>query len=112
MMKFNNGFQINVQIQDEIAEFINYKNFNDKNNFIISEEDQMLLEQLPDMCKKDLYTKFLFKDFLYKFKRLFRIPINQAIYTLVKSNGGAKIQNDFKDKYTYQNINATDSECA
>jgi len=32
----------------------------------------MLFAQLPDNCKTAIYTKFIFKEFLWKFRRFFR----------------------------------------
>ena len=43
----------------------------DKNNFIITENDQSLLDQLPENCQTQIYKDFLFRDFLDKFRRFF-----------------------------------------
>lgn len=56
---------------------------NDKNNFQKSKTDLMLLAQLPDSCKIALYTDFIFKDFLWKFRRIFRFkndPSDQVAF--------------------------------
>ena len=43
----------------------------DKNNFILTKEDQNLLEQLTWACQTQIYKDFLFKDFLHKFRLFF-----------------------------------------
>ena len=47
----------------------------DKNNFLLTNEDKNLLAQLPDTVVTNIYTDFLYKDFLFKFRRLFRIRL-------------------------------------
>jgi hypothetical protein len=69
--EFNNGKMIDNEIQNRIRKFLNEKWNNDKNNFLTTAHDNYLLNQLPVDCQINLYTKFLFKDFLWKFRRLF-----------------------------------------
>ena len=47
-----------------------YKYNNDRNNFLTTKEDYDLFGQLPFETKVTLYTEFLFKNFLWKFRRL------------------------------------------
>jgi hypothetical protein len=47
------------------------KNKDDKTNFLSTDEDYSIFNQLPDRTKADIFTDFLFRDFLWKFRRLF-----------------------------------------
>ena len=71
LQKFNDGQLINHELQTRVAEFMGEKWSCDKNNFLITDHDQMLLDQLPFQSQTQIYTKFLFRDFLWKFRRLF-----------------------------------------
>ena len=75
LQKFNYGRQLNLQLQSDIRAYMDYKWNNDKNNFLLTEEDKGLLAQLPDTVVTNIYTDFLYKDFLFKFRRLFRIRL-------------------------------------
>ena len=86
LTKFNDGNQINNEIQTQIRIFMNYKWSNDKNCFLVTDEDKMMLEQLPDSCKIDLYTNFIFKDFLFKFRRFLSFRIENQFDIINKKN--------------------------
>ena len=75
LQKFNYGRQLNLQLQSDIRAYMDYKWNNDKNNFLLTDEDKGLLAQLPDTVVTNIYTDFLYKDFLFKFRRLFRIRL-------------------------------------
>ena len=51
--------------------FFAYRWQKDKNIAISTAEDQELLEQLPKLIQKQIYTEFLFKDFVRAFKNFF-----------------------------------------
>lgn len=68
---FNNGQQLNKEIQNNIIDFLDKKNINDKNGFLQTDQDRMLLAQLPDVCVIEIYRNFLYKGFLLKFTRMF-----------------------------------------
>jgi hypothetical protein len=73
--KFNYGRHINHDLQNQIRAFMEIKWYSDKNNFLLTEDDQSLLNQLPDTCITNIYIDFLYKDFLFKFRRFFNIHI-------------------------------------
>jgi hypothetical protein len=58
----------------------------------------MLLDQLPDVCKIALYTDFIFKDFLWKFRRTFRFYKNhfQEFTIFRKVRGQVRVENPKK----------------
>ena len=62
-----------VSHRNKIIEFLEIKWSNDKNNFLMTDQDKMLLAQLPDDCVIEIYKNFLYKDFLFKFRRLFNL---------------------------------------
>ena len=74
---FNNNNHIDSRIKLRIESFMHFKWINDKNNFLITEEDQYLFSQLPPSCKKEIYTSFLFKEFLFKFRRFFSFRVDK-----------------------------------
>ena len=93
---FNYGKQIDVDLQNRIRMFMSHRWKNDKNGFLVSDNDRSLLAQLPDRVQIQLYTDFIFKDYLWKFRRFFRIT--NEIESLVKINKFCKYP-----YYTYDN---------
>lgn len=49
----------------------------DRQNFLETEADRLMLMQLPPIIQTEVYTDFLFKDFLWKFRRIFRFSCVQ-----------------------------------
>ena len=43
----------------------------DKNNFLLEEKDFDLFQQLPSEVKMTIYTEFMFKKFIFRFRRFF-----------------------------------------
>lgn len=74
---FNNGNHIEGNLKQRIENFLGFKWINDKNNYLITEEDRYLFSQLPPSCKIEIYTNFLFKEFLFKFRRFFSFRIER-----------------------------------
>lgn len=63
-------------MQQEISEFLQFKWDNDKNNFLVTPEDHLILQNLTQKQEKtviELYTKFIYRNFLKRFNRLFMI---------------------------------------
>ena len=50
LKKFNKGQHIPEELQSQIRQLMNDKYKYDKNNFLITNSDRMLLEQLPSNC--------------------------------------------------------------
>jgi hypothetical protein len=48
---------------------------NDRNNFLVDVNDQKIFKQMPIDCQRQIYTDFVFQEFLFKFRRFvsFRI---------------------------------------
>ena len=70
---FNGNRHLDVIHRNRISEFLEIKWRNDKNNFLMSDSDKMLLAQLPDEVIIEIYKNFLYKDFLFKFRRMFNL---------------------------------------
>ena len=79
LKKFNNNKAIYSVLQSQIRAFMKDKWRNDKNNFIINIEDQNLLSQLPGSCQTEIYTKFIFRNFLWKFRRFFNMKTSTQL---------------------------------
>ena len=54
-----------------MTKHITERDSDDKNKFLETEEDLSHFDQLPSHTKAQIFTHFLFKDFLWKFRRLF-----------------------------------------
>ena len=73
---FNYNKPIKKEIQSEVRAFIKRKWQLDKNNFLLCEKDQSMFEQLPQDVKTTIYSDFMFKTFLFKFRRFFNIRMD------------------------------------
>lgn len=56
---FNNGLEINKKFKLRITEFLEVKWSEDKNNLTMTEDDRLLLEQLPLDVQVLIFKKFL-----------------------------------------------------
>lgn len=73
---FNNKKTLNQSFVDEITDFFKYKWEYDKNNFMETEEDEKILKHLTikkENTVVELYTKFIYRNFLKRFNRFFMI---------------------------------------
>ena len=75
LRRFNNGMKLKDDIEDNIKDFFHYKWENDKNIFLLTEKEQMIMEQLPRDVQVEIFQKFLYKDFLMQFRRFFRFRV-------------------------------------
>lgn len=80
LSKMNNR-EIKAQIKKDISEYFEYKWTKDRNLAISKEEDLELLAQLPHEVQENIYTKFLFGDFLIKFKKFFWIRNLESMHS-------------------------------
>jgi hypothetical protein len=69
--RFKGGKMIDVDLREEIDEFFEYYWTKDKNYARKAPEGQRFLDELPQHVITKLYKDFLFKDFLYMFKKYF-----------------------------------------
>lgn len=81
----------------------------DKNNFIITDRDKLMLNQLPAHCQTMIYTDFLFKEFLSKFSLFFNFKKEVLDFNLMevdnKVNGTVRPRRNILKYpfYTYEN---------
>ena len=61
-------------MKDRIEKYFAYKWVNDKNQAVSTEEDTKLIHQLPSQVQREIYSDFLFKDFLSNFAKFFDFP--------------------------------------
>ena len=67
---------VKVSFIQEISNYMKIKWNNDKNNFLSSKEDHSILYRLTLKNEKtsvELYTKFIYRNFLKRFNRLFTL---------------------------------------
>lgn len=71
--RFNGGHPLKQKIIEDIREHFDYKWSKDRNQAIDEEEEIKILMQLPVDVQDQLYSGFLFSDFLSNFSQFFRI---------------------------------------
>lgn len=62
---------LNKKQKDEIEDYFQYKWENDKNSAVFTPEDIAMMDQTPDEIKCQIYSCFLYRRFLYKYRRFF-----------------------------------------
>ena len=72
--KFNNNVQIDLTLKREIEAFFAYKWTMDKNMAFKDEQDITIFEQLPEEVRQMIYQEFMFKEFLWTYRRTFTFP--------------------------------------
>lgn len=76
--RFNQG--VNLSFESEIYEFFEFKWKHDKNQFVVTREDQQVYEQLPREVVLKIYRDFVFKDFLLHFRRYFNFRKQRNLF--------------------------------
>lgn len=70
---FNDGEDMDYDMQRDIEHYFQYKWQNDRNQAIDEESEKAMIEQLPIEVTNKLYQEFLYKDLLLKFQPTFRL---------------------------------------
>lgn len=81
---FNESKPFKRELKDQIVEFIGMRNKYNKNCFLNKPQYQHFMSQLPESCQINIYAKFLFKDFLFKFRFFFNIRNSYQDFPLNK----------------------------
>ena len=71
MKKFNN--ENSLKDTEKINQYFKYRWGKDRNLAVSTDEDKELLDQLPKRLRVQLYTKYLFEDFMEHYKQIFEI---------------------------------------
>lgn len=80
MMKhFNGNVDTKLELKRQIEEYFDYRWKHDKNQAIDDEEEQKILEQLPDNVQNDIFARFLFQNFMMLFRETFLVPLPQYV---------------------------------
>lgn len=61
---FNNRIPLDRKFSNSVIEFFKYKSLKDRNNFLNEESDQHIFDSLTLELRKEIYTKFVYKNFL------------------------------------------------
>lgn len=72
--------KLGSNVEEKIKDFFHHKWMNDKNIFLLTEEEQLIMEQLPRDAQVEIFQKFLYKDFLMQFRRFFRFRVWKLRY--------------------------------
>lgn len=103
MMKwFNNGRYMDQGYQNTIETYFAYRWSNDKNIAISTKEDEDLLDQVPDFVQREIYSDYLFREFLTNFRKFFDLPMEIR----ERKEGEPKIEHAFYkwDNEDYQSF--------
>lgn len=65
--KFNDGLPLTEEMKMKMEEYFAYKWSNDRNQAITEEADLEMMDQLPDHVQNNIFTKFLYVEFLITF---------------------------------------------
>ena len=86
LTSFNGMKPVDVEIKQEVETYFEYRWCRDKLMAFEAEEDTNMFDQLPDEVKLNIYSDFLFVDFLEIYKSLFSFhnknsPNQPSFYT-------------------------------
>ena len=76
---FNNDVPFDVDVRNKFFDFFEHKWKNDHQQFLQTEQDRLVLAQVPLEQQIRLYTEFIHRDFLINFRRLFRFRRNTSV---------------------------------
>jgi hypothetical protein len=71
LSRFNNGNPLKKELITKIEDFFNYFWENNPLGAVNDEADVRFMSELPYYVQGQIYIDYLFKDFLYKYKRYF-----------------------------------------
>ena len=69
---FNNDEDINLDLKEEIENYFDYRWTNNKNWAVETEEDLMMLGQLPESIQTKIFSDCLFSRFVNVFRKDFQ----------------------------------------
>lgn len=78
--RFNKATPLNEDFKKRIIAFFEYSWVHDKKNSFKSEEDLYIFDQMPEEQQVKLITNYLYKDFILKFYKFFRVQKPNMIY--------------------------------
>ena len=96
LKNFNNQEQMDQKFKKRIEKFFKYKWKNDRNYVMRQQESQKMLEQLPLDVQVQIFTKFLFSEFMITFKSLFKIRKWRSIYDHCYFNNDDQAYQEFQ----------------
>lgn len=77
LTRFNGGQPIDHKRQERIERYFNFRWANDHNIAVSTKQDEELIAQLPSKVQVNIYSDFLFRVFLFKFKKFFMFPMTR-----------------------------------
>lgn len=83
----------------DIYKYFSIRWLNNRNNFLLDAKDHDMFKQLPIECQTKIYTDFIFREFLNKFRRFFTFPVTLFenmdidVETNAKKNAEKKTRN-------------------
>jgi hypothetical protein len=73
MTKFNKGKDFKVELKKKIEAYFAYRWQYDKLQALDGEDEQALLDQVPEHVKDFLFSQFVFTEFIHTFASFFQI---------------------------------------
>lgn len=74
LKNFNSGNKLKKKSLKDIEDYFEYKWQNDKNQAICTNGDIAIMNQMPIDVQCKIYSCFLYKRFLYKYRKFFTFP--------------------------------------
>lgn len=74
--KYNENRTLHNDFENKLLAFFDYKWKNDHCNFLQTENDEEILSSMPKRFQLKILKDFMYPDFYYKFKRLFRLKVD------------------------------------
>jgi len=71
MEKFNGDRPLKKELLEEFEDYFHHRWMRHRNNAISTQEDHDLLVQLPRKVQIQIYSEFLFKDFVLTYHKYF-----------------------------------------
>lgn len=84
MYAYNGAKEIDSKLKQEIRDLFEIKWKQDRNNSIMTETDKYLFDQLPSEVQLSIFKKFLFRDYLMQFRRLFSFRVEDSPLKFLK----------------------------
>lgn len=92
---FNKGKNIDKELRQRVEAYFDYRWINDRNQAITEEEDVKILNELPTDVKRRVFSDFLHRKFLLKYKRFFLFKNHFVNYTHCYFNWRSDLYQNF-----------------
>jgi hypothetical protein len=86
LSRFNNGNPLNKELITKIEDFFEYYWMNNKLAALANEEDIRLMDELPEPVQAEIFVDYLFKEYLYNYRKYFNPRQEKYSHTIFKNS--------------------------